>query len=105
MIWAQGAKPCIHWPAMVCHGMAIWDFPFGSGGAAYIVCALWPVPGVAPRGDHRDSTPLGAVLPLPYPRLRLEYGWRDMRHHASKLLCYPKLGGHHMPGGTGRWQG
>ena len=81
-----------------------WDFPFGSGGAAYMVCVPWPVPGVAPRGDGLDS-PLGVVLPLPYPRLRLEYGWRDMRHHASKLLCHPHLGCHHMSGGMGRWQG
>ena len=61
MIWAQGAKPCIHW-----FSDHLGIFPFGSGGAAYMVCVLSPVLGQLPR--EMNSTPFGGgsdpALPL-----------------------------------------
>ena len=65
----------------LCFCAAIGVFPFGSGGAAYMVVCPLAGPGSSSPGRW-TRPPWGRSYPMPYPRLRLEYRWRDMRHHA-----------------------
>ena len=80
----------------LCFCAAIGVFPFGSGGAAYMV--VCPLAGPGSSSPGRWMTHLVGSYPLPYPSHGLAM-IEDSGALSTQLLRHPLLGGHHCLGG------
>ena len=76
----------------LCFCAAIGVFPFGSGGAAYMV--VCPLAGPGSSSPGRWMTHLVGSYPLPYPSHGLAM-IEDSGALSTRLQRHPLLGGHH----------